>query len=157
MPLWLRGKKDFHYYRWPMPVRRSAFTQKKWCVKQLRKASYFGTIGASLCIESWVYLRVIANGRTTVHKMTNRPKIQTLKQRQTILTGDQKHTAHIATRQHLNRHADQRYVFYFFPTAQKKILPTHNWHICKPHKPTHKPKLAKEPILPPATSRQSPF
>jgi hypothetical protein len=37
------------------------------------------------------------------------------------LTGDQKHTDHIATGQHLNRHADQRYVFYFFPTAQKKL------------------------------------
>jgi hypothetical protein len=37
------------------------------------------------------------------------------------LTGAQKHTDHIATRQHLNRHADQRYVFYFFPTAQKKL------------------------------------
>jgi hypothetical protein len=37
------------------------------------------------------------------------------------LTGDQKHTDHIAKRQHLNRHADQRYVFYFFPTAQKKL------------------------------------
>jgi hypothetical protein len=37
------------------------------------------------------------------------------------LTGDQKHTDHIATGQHLNRHADQRYVFYFSPTAQKKL------------------------------------
>jgi len=37
------------------------------------------------------------------------------------LTGDHKHTDHIATGQHLNRHADQRYVFYFFPTAQKKL------------------------------------
>ena len=40
------------------------------------------------------------------------------------MTGDQKHTDHIATRQHLNRHADQRYVFYFFPhhTFLKTIL-----------------------------------
>lgn len=37
------------------------------------------------------------------------------------MTGDQKHTDHIATRQRLNRHADQRYVFYFFSTAQKKL------------------------------------
>lgn len=37
------------------------------------------------------------------------------------MTGDQKHTDHIETGQHLNRHADQRYVFYFFPTAQKKL------------------------------------
>lgn len=37
------------------------------------------------------------------------------------MTRDQKDTDHIATREHLNRHADQRYVFYFFPTAQKKL------------------------------------
>ena len=37
------------------------------------------------------------------------------------MTGDQKHRDHIATEQHLNRHADQRYVFYFFSTAQKKL------------------------------------
>jgi len=37
------------------------------------------------------------------------------------LTGDQKHTDHIAKGQFLNRHADQPYVFYFFPTAQKKL------------------------------------
>ena len=43
------------------------------------------------------------------------------KQRQTILTGDQRHRNNIATGQHLNRHADQRCVFYFFPTAQKKL------------------------------------
>lgn len=37
------------------------------------------------------------------------------------MTGDQKHSNHIATGQHLNRHADQRYGFYFFPTTQKKL------------------------------------
>ena len=37
------------------------------------------------------------------------------------MTGDQKHTDQNATGPHLNRHADQRYVFYFFPTAQKKL------------------------------------
>ena len=37
------------------------------------------------------------------------------------MTGDQKNTDHIAKGQHLNRHADQRYVSYFFPIAQKKM------------------------------------
>jgi hypothetical protein len=43
---------------------------------------------------------------------------------QTILTGDQKHTDHFAKGQHHNRHADQRYVFYFFShrTFLKTIL-----------------------------------
>jgi hypothetical protein len=49
------------------------------------------------------------------------------------LTGDQKHTDYIATAQHLNRHADQSYVFLFFPHLTKKIeiLPTHKNQACK--------------------------
>jgi hypothetical protein len=40
------------------------------------------------------------------------------------LTGDQKHTDDITNGQHLNRHADQPYVFYFFSlrTFLKTIL-----------------------------------
>ena len=34
------------------------------------------------------------------------------------MTGDQKHRNDITNGQHLNRHADQPDVFYFFPTAQ---------------------------------------
>ena len=37
------------------------------------------------------------------------------------MTGDQRHSNNIATGQHANRPADQRYVFYFFSTAQKKL------------------------------------
>lgn len=37
------------------------------------------------------------------------------------MTGDQKHTDHIATGQHLNRYTDQRYIFYFFTTVRKKL------------------------------------
>jgi hypothetical protein len=51
MPLWLRGKKDFHCYRWPMPAPRSAF-HSKWCVKQVCKASYFEKISASFFVVS---------------------------------------------------------------------------------------------------------
>ena len=35
------------------------------------------------------------------------------------MTGDQRHRNDITNGQHLNRHADRPYVFYFFPTAQK--------------------------------------
>jgi len=35
------------------------------------------------------------------------------------LTGDQRHRNDITNGQHLNRHADRPYVFYFFSTAQK--------------------------------------
>jgi hypothetical protein len=40
------------------------------------------------------------------------------------LTGDQRHRNDITNGQHLNRHADRPYVFYFFPTAHflKTIL-----------------------------------
>ena len=37
-----------------------------------------------------------------------------IKQRQTILTGDQKHTDHFATGQLISRHSSQPNVFYFF-------------------------------------------
>jgi hypothetical protein len=45
-------------------------------------------------------------------------------QRQTILTGDQKHTDHIATGQRVCRHSSRPDVFYFFPhrTFLKTIL-----------------------------------
>ena len=33
------------------------------------------------------------------------------------MTGDQRHRNDITNGQHLNRHADRPYVFYFFPTA----------------------------------------
>lgn len=35
------------------------------------------------------------------------------------MTGDQRHRNNITNGQHLNRHADRPYVFYFFSTAQK--------------------------------------
>jgi transcriptional regulator with XRE-family HTH domain len=38
------------------------------------------------------------------------------------------------------------FVFFFHP--QKERNPTHIWHIVKPHMPTLKPKLAKEPNFP---------
>ena len=37
------------------------------------------------------------------------------------MTGDQRHRNDIIDGQHLNRHADRPYVFYFFPTAQKNL------------------------------------
>jgi hypothetical protein len=47
-----------------------------------------------------------------------------IKQRQTILTGDQKHTDHFATGQLISRHSSQPNVFYFFShrTFLKTIL-----------------------------------
>jgi len=46
------------------------------------------------------------------------------KTKTTILTGDQKHTDHIATGQRVNRHLSRIYVFYFFShrTFLKTIL-----------------------------------
>lgn len=35
------------------------------------------------------------------------------------MTGKHRHRNDITNEQHLNRHADRPYVFYFFPTAQK--------------------------------------
>jgi hypothetical protein len=69
------------------------------------------------------YLLVIANGRTTVQQRQTDQNLN-IKKRQIILTSDQKHTDHFATRQLISRHSSLPNVFYFFShrTFLKTIL-----------------------------------
>jgi len=74
------------------------------------------------------------------------------KKKKTILTGYQRHTDQISNGQRVSSNSLPTLLYFLFSPPHiffNSILwPTHNWHIYKPHKPTHKPKLAKEPILP---------
>jgi hypothetical protein len=73
------------------------------------------------------------------------------------LTGNQ-HTDHIATGQHLNRHADQRYVFYFFPhrTFLKTILASRTSGTFG-FAPTHKADPSAKPKEPLFSQRTDTF
>ena len=68
-----------------------------------------------------------------------------IKQRQTILTGDQKHTDHIETGQRVIRHSSRPNVFLFFfaaPHFLKTILGSRTSGTFG-FAPTHKPTLRK--------------
>lgn len=66
------------------------------------------------------------------------------------MTGDQRHRNDITNGQHLNRHADRPYVFYFFPTAHflKTILASPQVaHLALPLPQSQPFAKPKEPLL----------
>jgi hypothetical protein len=76
MPLWPRGKKDFHYYRWPMPARRLAFHSKDGTLNRWPKPAILERL-ARVCVLRVAYIYELGTkNMSKIDKLLKRPRTE---------------------------------------------------------------------------------